>query len=139
LVVFSSGNVYKRGMAEKKRILLVDDDMELVEMMARRLEIAGYEVIKASDGTGAAVELDYHSPDLVVSDWQMPYGRDSSLLEYMLSKEETRKIPVIIMTGFEHPYLETEAKSLGANAVLRKPVDGKVLVKEIEKLLNLKA
>lgn len=123
-------------MHKKYKVLLADDDEDLLVVLRVGLEKAGYQVFTANTGVDAALILDKEPPDIVVSDWQMPSGMGSTLLEYMLSKAELRKIPVVVISGFDNPMIEMEAKGLGANAYIRKPFHHDVLIEEIHRLLR---
>ena len=84
-----------------KRILVVDDDRDLVQTTKAFLEARGYAVSTAHSGIEARDELANQRPDLVVLDIMMDYDTDGFNVAYKLRDEpETERIPVIIMSGF---------------------------------------
>ena len=84
-----------------KRILVVDDDRDLVQTTKAFLEARGYAVSTAHSGIEARDELSKQRPDLVVLDIMMDYDTDGFNVAYKLRDEpETARIPVIIMSGF---------------------------------------
>ena len=84
-----------------KRILVVDDDRDLVQTTKTFLEARGYEVSTAYSGVEARDELARQRPDLVVLDIMMDYDTDGFNVAYKLRNEpETERIPVIITSGF---------------------------------------
>lgn len=86
---------------ESHRILLVDDDRDLVASMKTYLEARGYEVATAHSGIEARDELGRQRPDLVVLDIMMDYDTDGFNVAYKLrGQPETRDVPVIIVSGF---------------------------------------
>ncbi len=84
-----------------KRILMVDDDRDLVASVKAFLEARGYDVDTAHSGIEARERLAERRPDLVVLDIMMDYDTDGFNVAYKLRDEpETKRIPVIIMSGF---------------------------------------
>ncbi len=84
-----------------KRILVVDDDRDLVASVKVFLEARGYAVDTAYSGIEAREQLERRRPDLVVLDIMMDYDTDGFNVAYKLRDEpETERIPVIIMSGF---------------------------------------
>jgi CheY-like chemotaxis protein len=91
-----------------KRILMVDDDRDLVASVQAFLEARGYAVDTAHSGIEARERLAQRRPDLVVLDIMMDYDTDGFNVAYKLHDEpETERIPVIIMSGFTRE-LETK-------------------------------
>jgi two-component system, OmpR family, alkaline phosphatase synthesis response regulator PhoP len=91
-----------------KRILLVDDDRDLVAGVKAFLEARGYAVDTAHSGIEAGERLAARRPDLVVLDIMMDYDTDGFNVAFKLREEpETERIPVIIMSGFTRE-LETK-------------------------------
>jgi DNA-binding response OmpR family regulator len=83
------------------KILVVDDDRDLVTSMKTYLEARGYHVNVAHNGIEARAELERERPDLVVLDIMMDYDTDGFNVAYKLKDEpETSRIPVIIVSGF---------------------------------------
>lgn len=125
-------------MSIKKRILVADDDQEFVEMLNTRLEAAGYETIFAYEGIRAIELACKEHPDLIILDWKMPAGKGDSVLDFLTRRDETRHIPVIILTGVDEPGIEEKAFKLKAKAFIRKPYEPRVLLQKIREALQWK-
>jgi DNA-binding response OmpR family regulator len=102
-----------------QRILIVDDEPDLTELLNFQLRYSGFEVATAGGGRAAFTLFQQGVFDLVVSDIRMPNGDGLELLR-SIRKSERPGVPVILMTGFA----DTDAKgaeALGATAFLNKP------------------
>lgn len=115
------------------RILIVDDDEPLRDILVIVLEDRGYEILQASGGHEAASFLKRESVDLVISDVRMPDGDGIELLKSI--RERNSKVPlVIVMTGYTDVSVD-EIKRLGAQAVFYKPFNSKKLLSSVEQVL----
>jgi DNA-binding response OmpR family regulator len=121
-----------------KKILLADDDKELVEVLTERLEHSGYHVVSAYEGVRTIEVAHKERPDLIILDWKMPTGIGSFVLKDLKSKHDTRHIPVIILTGLDDSKIEEESLKLGATAFMKKPYDDKILLQKIREILEWK-
>ena len=105
------------------RVLLADDDANVVEVLQANLEAEGYEVLVAADGNQAWALIASEEPDLVILDVMMP-GRDGlDLLAAVRDDDRTRDLPVVLLTaraGDEEIWAGWQA---GANYYLTKPFD----------------
>jgi signal transduction histidine kinase len=103
------------------RVLVVDDEQDLRDLLHRELRAAGHEVAVAQDGVAALVELGYGDYDVVVSDVRMPRLDGMSLLREV--KERAPSTEVVITTGYASLDTAVECVRLGAFDLLQKPVD----------------
>ncbi len=103
------------------RILIADDDENLVDALARRCERLGFEVDRAHDGATALDSIDRVEPDLVILDVNMPGGSGISLCQMMAGDDLLRDIPVIIMTGRQDEETIRGCHELMAYYVLKSP------------------
>jgi len=116
------------------RILLVDDYFDALEMWALCLRQCGYDVLTASDGLTAVEIASTQKPDLVVLDLDLPGISGLEVAKRLRASEPTAKIPLIAATGYSHVrQLENAAQDFAA--VLLKPCEAAMLVKEIERVL----
>jgi len=119
-------------MASKIKVLVVDDEEDLLEVSALNIEIEGHEVFTASSGNNALKFLDTTDVDLVISDIRMADGDGVYLLEEIQKRESN--IPVILLvTGFSELSRE-EALKKGARDLLDKPTDFDLINKIIEEI-----
>src|SRR5579863_6905775 len=120
--------------ALRARILLVDDEVDLLDAYSRLLARAGMQCISALDSAQARQAISREHPDLVVTDLSLP---DSSGLEIIsAAQRESPKIPVIVMTGHGTPDLAQRAVAAGAECYLVKPVSIAELQRAIERALH---
>ena len=117
-----------------KRILLVDDDAEIIEVMRYALEGKGYQVLIARDGNQGLAVVEREDPDLVILDMMMPKRSGFLVLEKL---RRTRAVPVrvIMVTANEGSRHKAYAESLGVDDYLRKPFAMDKLIESVERLL----
>jgi len=114
-------------------ILLVDDEYQIVEVLAMGLEDCGFEVLRAGDGRAALELAQQHAPDLLVTDFMMP-GMDGLELSRRLKLlPELAELPVILITG-AHGHVAQESDGLFQRVVI-KPFNLFALIDEINSLL----
>lgn len=107
-------------MAQSKKILLVDDDAEVLQAMKIVLESKGYVVVTANDGNAGLAAAEQESPDLVVVDMMMPKKSGFMVLEKLKSRGMTSP-KVIMVTANEGGRHRAYAELLGVDDYLRKP------------------
>ncbi len=110
-------------------VLVVEDDLSLCEALCDTLEIGGYRVVSARNGTEALVKLEHGQFKLVVSDVQMPVMDGFQLLKNMQQKYS--ETPVLLMTAFGTIPKAVEAMQAGASDYLIKPFDAEALVNKV--------
>ena len=118
-----------------KRVLLVDDDTEIVESMRTVLESRGYEILVARDGNQGLMMAEKEEPDLVVLDMMMPKRSGFLVLEKL---RRSRPVPmkVIMITANEGSRHKAYAEMLGVDDYLRKPFAMDRLLQSIDRLLS---
>lgn len=110
-------------------VLVVEDDLSLCEALCDTLEISGYHVVSARNGTEALIKLEHGQFKLVVSDVQMPVMDGFQLLKNMQDKYS--ETPVLLMTAFGTIPKAVEAMQAGASDYLIKPFDAEALVNKV--------
>jgi DNA-binding response OmpR family regulator len=120
---------------DAKRILLVDDDAEIVEAMRVALESKGYEILIARDGNQGLATAEREDPDLVILDMMMPKRSGFLVLERL---RRTRRIPmrVIMITANEGSRHKAYAEMLGVDDYIRKPFAMDRLIDSVNRLLS---
>jgi DNA-binding response OmpR family regulator len=121
-----------------KKILVVDDEPEIVELTKKRLERQGYAVITAFDGVEGIKKVGQEKPDLILLDIVMP-KQDGLSMFYQLKKDEaTRNIPVILLTAKGETSSVLDAQKLGVTEYFIKPYDWDALLECIKGYLAMK-
>ena len=116
--------VYNRKamtLPRNKRILLVDDDASLRATLRTCLEMVGYQCIEAMDGHDARRWLEHESPDVVVTDHQMPRVAGLELIKDLENQKHTEAVPIIFYSGQLTADLKAQGIQAGVSAVLDKP------------------
>jgi DNA-binding NtrC family response regulator len=107
-------------MAAPAKILIVDDERDLVDAYVRLLQRAGHNCIAAFDANEAIQLIDAESPDLVITDLSLPDTSGIEIIQHIRAKSLTT--PIIVMSGHNTPELNEAAHASGANVSLLKPV-----------------
>ncbi len=123
-------------MGQKKKILIVDDERDIVMALTIRLRGAGYEVVTAFDGAQAIFVAHKENPDLILLDIRMSAGDGFSVAEKLRHSPNTSSIPVIFLTGSPERNSEERAMSLGARFYIKKPYDPEELLDAIKRALE---
>jgi DNA-binding response OmpR family regulator len=123
------------GASRGKRILLVDDDNEIVESMRAVLESRGYEILVARDGNQGLVLAEKEVPDLVVLDMMMP-KRSGFLVLEKLRRGNPNPVRVIMITANEGSRHKAYAEMLGVDDYIRKPFAMDRLLASVDRLLQ---
>ena len=118
-----------------KRVLLVDDDPEIIEAIRYALESRGYKIFIARDGNQGLALAESEDPDLVILDMMMPKRSGFLVLEKL---RRTRAVPVrvIMITANEGSRHKAYAEMLGVDDYLRKPFAMDKLVESVQRLLT---
>ncbi len=118
-----------------KRILLVDDDREIIESLRIALEAKGYEVLVARDGNQGLALAERENPDLMILDMMMPRRSGFLVLERV---RHTRSVPlrIIMITANEGSRHKAYAELLGVDDYIRKPFAMDRLLASVDRLLN---
>lgn len=122
------------GKTPAKKVLLVDDDPEIIEALRFALENRGYHVLIARDGNQGLAAAEKEDPDLVILDMMMPKRSGFLVLEKL---RRTRPVPVrvIMITANEGSRHKAYAEMLGVDDYIRKPFPMDRLVDSVERLL----
>ncbi|MEK7250812.1 MAG: response regulator [Bacteroidota bacterium] len=121
-------------MAEKRKILVVDDEDALRTVLSAELNSEGYDVATAADGTEALAELQKSTFDLVLLDIKMPNMNGFEVLKVIKEKHTSTK--VIMLTGFADLKNAIESKKLGAEDFVSKPYDLVDLLTTIDRVMS---
>ena len=122
-------------MIEKKRILLVEDEIELNEMIKIRLEANDFEVMTAFDGQEGLDIAREQEPDLIILDLMLPKIDGYKVCGLLKSDARYNKIPIIIFTALAQNSNKDMGIEVGADDYITKPFKSEVLLEKIKELL----
>ncbi len=120
---------------KQKRILIVDDDYEIIDALRYALEAKGFEVVIARDGNQGLAMAEREVPDLVILDMMMP-KRSGFLVLEKLRRTHAVPIRVIMITANEGSRHKAYAEMLGVDDYIRKPFAMDRLVESVSRLLD---
>lgn len=119
-----------------KKILVVEDERQLLKLVTVHLEKEGYEVLPAIDGEEALKTISQTPPDLVVLDIILPGIGGYEVCSKLRAQESTRTIPIIMFTSRGGDLDRAMGFQCGANDYIVKPYNPKVLLEKIKELLT---
>ena len=120
----------------RKKILVVDDDADLVELLSFTLKQAGFAIGTAFDGVEALRKARSITPDLILLDLMLPKLDGLSVCEILRRNVTTATIPVIMLTGLTGELGRLTGLDSGANDYVTKPFSPRQLVSKVETLLR---
>lgn len=120
----------------KKRILIIDDEQDLVEMLKLRLESVGYEILDAYDGKTGLDKAKEEKPDLILLDLMLPKMDGYQLCRILKFDEEYKRIPIIMLTARAQEKDKDQGMTCGADEYVAKPFEPNELVTVIQKYLG---
>ncbi len=121
-----------------KRILVVDDDIEVLETIQLILEIGGFNVSALNNGEDVFNRIESFKPDLILLDISLGHIDGRVLCEQLKSTERTASIPILLISGLYNPS-DFTTLNYGQDDFLSKPFQMDVLLQKISKILKLEA
>jgi DNA-binding response OmpR family regulator len=124
-------------MADKKKILVIDDDLDITDSLKAILTANGFEAYTASDGKDGLAAVDSFKPDLVLCDMMMEQVDAGSRVAHEIRKKD-KKLPIYLLSSIGAATAQNvELDKLGFNGVFQKPVSPDHMVKTIKKALHI--
>ena len=117
------------------KVLVADDEIHIIHVVAIKLRNNGYEVVAANNGAEAFDLACREKPDIVVTDCQMPVMTGLELIAKLREDERTKEIPVVLLTARSFAVSPEQQESLGVASCLSKPFSPKELLKTIQDIL----
>lgn len=124
------------GGMMKKNVLVVDDEIGALTLIGIMLERGGFNVLKAKDAKAALATLDQTIPDLIILDVMMPGMDGIELCGVIRDREETREVPVLILSARGDAESVMRGMEAGANDYLPKPILHHDLVAKVRSILS---
>ncbi len=117
---------------KQKKIFIIDDASEILELTARLLQSKGYAVSAFDDGQKAIPSIEQTRPDLILLDMFLSEENGLDICHQIKSNENTKNIPIIVTTGHHSPQEDHDEKLIPPDDYIIKPFDIDNLVKKIE-------
>lgn len=123
-------------MSKSKKILIIDDEKDLTELLSFRLNQEGFECRTAFDGEDGLNKMKTERPDLVILDLLMPGADGYEVIRRLKGDPATSDMPIIVLTAAATSNLKENLFRMGAADCVIKPYDPAELVGKIKKVLN---
>ena len=122
----------------KKKILIVDDEEDILEFLSYNFRKNGYEVFTKLDGLSALTSAYAEHPDVIISDIRMPMMDGIEMCKTIKTDDDLKNIPLLFLTADDGEYVALLAHETGADFYLNKPVRIEVIVRVVNSLVNNK-
>jgi CheY-like chemotaxis protein len=119
-----------------KKILIVEDEEDIIRILGLRVEMYGYDAVFACNGEVALIKTREEKPDLILLDIRMPDLNGLEFMNRLFTDEEICHIPVIMVTAYAEPEIEARCLEMGARFYVTKPFDLEYLKSCIEKCIG---
>jgi two-component system alkaline phosphatase synthesis response regulator PhoP len=119
-----------------KKVLVVDDEIHIVHVVAIKLRNNGYDVITAENGSEAFKIACEEKPDVIVTDFQMPLMTGLEMVEALRQNSEMADVPVIMLTARGFAIDDNQKQQLRISECLSKPFSPKELLRTVEDVLH---
>jgi len=119
-----------------KKILIVDDEPNIVRVLASRLKANNYDIVAAYDAVQAIKKAVADKPDLIIMDYKMPAGSGVTVFENLQRIGELGIIPVIFITAFAAKDIKDKVMKMGAIDFITKPFDPEDLLHKVKEALG---
>ena len=125
-------------MSDEKalKVLVVDDEIHIVQVVAIKLRNNGFDVITCENGAQALKIASNEKPDVIVTDFQMPVMTGLELVENLRNQPDTAEIPVIMLTARGFAIEDRQKEELNISACLSKPFSPRELLQSVEEVLK---
>jgi CheY-like chemotaxis protein len=120
-----------------KRVLVVDDEPDVLDLATVRLKKLGYEIIEAIDAEGALAILQNNTPDLILLDLLLPKMQGDEFCKKLKSDDKYKNIPIILFTASAiRTSLPEKIKEMGADDCITKPFEAQELISKVKKFIG---
>jgi len=120
-----------------KKILIIDDEPDVMKMVVYRLKAKGYEIFTAANGKEGVEIAVIQEPSLVILDYRLPDLKAEEVIRQIYANEETKGVPVILVTASTENISE-KAKECGAVDYIPKPIEPEELYLKVERYITFK-
>jgi len=118
-----------------KKVLVVDDEVHIIHVVAIKFRNNGYDVLTAENGSIGYEIACQEQPDIIVTDFQMPVMTGLEMVSKLRKTDQTKNIPVILLTARGFAIDDEQRQNLGISEFLSKPFSPKELLRSVEDIL----
>ncbi|MDO8513737.1 MAG: response regulator [bacterium] len=122
-----------------RKILVVEDDSELLRLYKIRLEKAGYKVVTAEDGEKAVVKAIGETPDLILLDLMLPKQGGIQVIRILKSNPMLKEIPILVLTAYDHFNYRKDAQPHVIDFLLKTEVTPQKIIEIIDEYFSVKS
>jgi len=119
-----------------KKIMVIEDELDLLKIITFRIKKSGYEIITATDGNTGIALIEEHRPDLILLDLRIPGIDGWEVCRRIKGHKQLCYIPVILLSASVCEINDETVKQIGAQDYLRKPFEPQSLIEKIKKLIG---
>ncbi|OOF07863.1 phosphate regulon transcriptional regulatory protein PhoB, partial [Salinivibrio sp. MA427] len=119
-----------------RRILVVEDEAPIREMLCFVLEQKGYQTVEAEDYDSALAQICEPYPEMILMDWMLPGGSGLNLIKHLKREELTRQIPVVMLTARGEEEDKVRGLEVGADDYITKPFSPKELIARLKAVMR---
>ena len=124
------------GFVDRKKILIIEDNVSLLDILVQFVKRAGYQPLVADTGAAALGWVSTTRPDLILVDLGLPDMPGESVIERLKADPRTMRIPIVVQTAFESDERTNQALDAGADEVLVKPINLKIITELLHRYLS---
>lgn len=116
------------------KFVIVDDDVDILRLMGRLLEIRGHDVVLFHAGTSAVIDIPMENPDCVITDFKMVGLDGLDLIRNLRMDANLQNLKIVMVSGEADDETKALAKGAGANGFIGKPIDPKAFADQVESI-----
>lgn len=121
---------------ESKKVLIVDDESDILEIISFNLQKEGFTTFTAKDGNDAIQKAQQVQPDLIILDVMMPFKNGIEVCTILRQHPQLSEVPIILLTAINDEQTHIKGLESGADDYVNKPISPKVLVSRVKSLLR---
>lgn len=121
---------------DAKKILIVDDELDILEIIGFNLTKEGFKTFTAKDGNDAITKAQQIQPDLIILDVMMPFKNGIEVCSILRQHPSLNEVPILLLTAINDEQTHIKGLEAGADDYVNKPISPKVLVSRVKSLLR---
>jgi len=124
---------HAQAIQKKKKILIVDDNAYILQLLSRILELGSFKVVTAQDGLLALSSAEAEKPDLMIIDFNIPHLNGAQVIRTLREDLDFKDVPILAITAYGH-WAASQAMEAGADRTMMKPIEPDLLIECVQEL-----